>query len=194
MALAPRKMSDISFFLLDVDLSSMSTVNFFFAGWEPLIRILFVGVGMYTALIVFLRMSGSRTLASMNAFDFIVTVGIGSAFGRALTARTVALAEAVVAFALLIALQHLVGWLQTRWPSFRRTVTNPPTLLYFRREILREAMRNQRVTEDELHAAIRKENSGSLDEVEAVVLESSGGFSVIKSGSDASVLRDMSPD
>lgn len=169
----------------------MSTVNFFFTGWEPLVRILLVGVGMYVTLIVFLRMSGSRTLASMNAFDFIVTVGIGSAFGRVLTARTVALAEAVVAFALLITLQHIVGWLQTRWPSFRRVVTNPPTLLYFRGEILRDAMRDQRVTEDELYAAVRKKKIGSLDEVEAVVLESSGEFSVISSDSDGSMLTNI---
>ncbi|SEV88773.1 DUF421 domain-containing protein [Halobacterium jilantaiense] len=157
------------------------TEPLFFDGWEPLVRITVVGVSMYVTLVLFLRLSGSRTLSTMNAFDFIVTVAIGSVFGRALTAKAVSLTEAVVAFALLIALQFVVTKLQVRWPVFGRAVTNPPTLLYFRGQFLRPAMREQRVTESELQTAARKKDHSSLDEVEAVVLEASGEFSVVAS-------------
>jgi len=156
----------------------------FFGGWRPLVRIVVVGVSMYVTLVVFLRLSGSRTLATMNAFDFIVTVAIGSAFGRALTAKAVALAEAVVAFALLVSLQYVVTRLQVRWPVVSRAVTNPPTLLYFRGEFLKDAVRSERVTEDEIRTAARKNDHASLAEVEAVVLESSGEFSVVPSVDD----------
>lgn len=166
----------------------MKDVVYFFAGWEPLGRIVVVGTAMYVMLVVLLRLSGSRTLSSMNAFDFIVTVAIGSVFGRALTARGVALAEAVVAFLLLVALQYAVAWLQTRWPRFGGAVTNPPVLLYYRGRFLRDAMRRQRVTEAELRAAVRKKRLGTLEEVEAVVLESSGAFSVIRTVGDGSAL------
>lgn len=166
----------------------MSEVVFFFSSWEPLGRILVVGTLMYVTLVVLLRLSGSRTLASMNAFDFIVTVAIGSAFGRALTAQGVALAEAVVAFALLIGLQYTVAWLQTRWAAFARMVTNPPVLLYYRGEILWGAMNRERVTESELQAAVRKQKFGSLEAVEAIILESSGELSVIGSLPDQSAL------
>jgi len=151
----------------------------FFGGWQPLVRILVVGVSMYVSLVVFLRLSGSRTLSTMNAFDFIVTVAIGSAFGRALTAKAVSLAEAVVAFALLVSLQYVVTRLQVRWSIVGRVVTNPPRLLYFRGEFLQDALRTERVTESEVRTAARKNDFGSLSEVEAVVLESSGEFSVV---------------
>ncbi|SFS10067.1 Protein of unknown function [Halomicrobium zhouii] len=162
----------------------MTEVTFFVSGWNPLVRIVVVGVSMYVALVLFLRLSGSRTLSSMNAFDFIVTVAIGSVFGRALTAKDVALSEAIVAFGLLVALQYVVTWIQIRWPFFRRVVTNPPALLYFRGEFVDRAMRQQRVTESEIKSAVRKKQFGSVDEVEAVVLESSGEFSVIGSVED----------
>lgn len=145
---------------------------------------------MYTVLVVLLRVSGSRTLSSMNAFDFIVTVAIVSAFGRALTAKAVALSEALMAFTLLVALRYSVTWVQIRWPPVRRIVTNPPVLLYSRGEFLREAMRRQRVVESELRTAIREKKFGSLNEIEAVVLESSGEFSVIESVGDGSALDD----
>lgn len=164
----------------------MTDPAFFFAGWAPLTRILVVGVTMYIAIIAILRISGSRTLSDMNAFDFLITVAIGSAFGRALTAKDVALAEAMLAFVLLVALQYGVTWVQIRWPSVRRVVTNPPSLLYFRGEFLDGALRRQRVTEAELRTAVRKSNHGSLSDVEAVVLESSGEFSVIESIDDGS--------
>jgi uncharacterized membrane protein YcaP (DUF421 family) len=164
----------------------MTDATFVYSGIEPLIRILVVGVGMYVALVLFLRISRSRTLSTMSAFDFVVTVAIGSAFGRALTAKDVAFTEALVAFALLVALQYVVTWIQIRWPLFRRLVTNPPALLYFRGEFVDEEMRRQRVTEAELLTAARKKNVGSLEAVEAIVLESSGEFSVITSVEDAS--------
>lgn len=168
----------------------MTSIMFFFAGWAPIVRIIIVGIAMYVALIFFLRISGSRTLSSMNAFDFIVTVALGSVFGRALTAKSVALAEALVAFGLLVALQYMVTWIQIRWPFFSRVVTNPPSLLYFRGEFIDESLRRQRVTKSEVQTAVRKNQFGSLDEVEAVVLESSGKFSVIGSIENGAVFSE----
>ena len=172
----------------------MSSVNFFFAGWTPIVRVIIVGTAMYVTLVVFLRLSGSRTIASMNTFDFIVTVGIGSAFGRVLTARPIALAEAVTAFALLVVLQYVIAWLKTRWPRFEQGITNTPTLLYFRGEFLRDAMQDQRVTENELRGAVREKQIGSMDTVEALVLEPNGKISVVKSVGDGSALRPALPD
>lgn len=159
----------------------MTQPKFFFGGWTPLVRILVVGVAMYVTLVVFLRISGSRTLSDMNAFDFIITVAIGSVFGRALTAKSVTLAEAVVAFALLVVLQYVVTRLQVRWSFFSRLVTNPPSLLYFRGEFLRSEMARQRVTESELRSAVRKKQGGSLADVDAIILESNGEFSIVES-------------
>lgn len=51
-------------------------------------------------------------------------------------------------------------------------------------------MRRQRVLESELRTAIREKKFGSLDEIEAVILESSGEFSVIESSGDGSALDD----
>lgn len=163
-------------------------------GWEPAVRVVAVGVSMYVTLIAFLRLSASRTIASMNVFDFSVMIAIGSAFGRALTARPVALAEALTAFALLVVLQYVVAWLRTRWPRFEQGFTNDPALLHFRGEFLRDAMRDQRVTESELRGAVRKESIGSMAEVEALVLGSDGKVSVITAVGDGSALGPITPD
>ncbi len=158
----------------------MSQATFFFGGWEPVARVLVVGSLAYTALVLLLRISGKRTLVQMNAFDFVVTVALGASFGRILTARSVALVEAVTAFALLILLQFVVTALQIRVPWFARAITAPPSLLFFRGQFLRDAMRRQRLTEAELSAAVREHGLGSFDGVEAIILESNGRLAVVK--------------
>ena len=55
-------------------------------------------------------------------------------------------------------------------------------------------MREQRVIEQELRATVRKQNVGSMAEVEAVALESTGEVSVLTKLSDLSVLGDVLRD
>jgi uncharacterized membrane protein YcaP (DUF421 family) len=63
-------------------------------------------------------------------------------------------------------------------------VTGEPTLLLFRGQYLEAALRRARVTEDEIRAAVRSEGVPAVEEVQAVVLETDGSFSVIAAGSD----------
>jgi uncharacterized membrane protein YcaP (DUF421 family) len=136
--------------------------------------------------------SGKRTLSKLNAFDLVVTIALGSTMATVLLSKDVALAEGVLAFALLIALQFVVAWLSVRSPAVGRLVKSEPRLLFFRGEFLRDAMRRERVTEGEVIAAIREQGVPAVDGVEAVVLETAGTFSVMsKSDAAPSSLRQV---
>ena len=172
----------------------MPSVNFFFSDWEPILRIVLVAPLAYLALVVLLRASGKRTLAQLNSFDFVITVAIGATLGRFMTARSVPLAEVLTAFVVLIALQFALTWLRVRWKPLGGIVTASPTLLYYRGQILDAALKDQRLTRGELHAAARQHGLGSLGEAEAVVMESDGKLAVVKPGSagDGSALDEVS--
>ncbi|WP_313088232.1 DUF421 domain-containing protein [Pseudomonas sp.] len=165
----------------------------FFSGWSTLFRTLVVGVLAYINLIVLLRLSGRRTLSKMNAFDLVVTVALGSTFATILLSKDVSLAQGTLALALLIALQYLVTWSSVRAGWVRKTVTGEPALLFHRGQMLDVAMRKARVTQAEIHAAIRSSGIAAQEDVEAVVLETDGSFSVVKSaaGEGRSSLADV---
>jgi uncharacterized membrane protein YcaP (DUF421 family) len=152
---------------------------FFFSGWQSLIRILAVGLLAYGALVVLLRLSGKRTLSKMNAFDLVVTVALGSTLATVLLSRDVALADGVLALALLIGLQFAITWSSVRVGWVRRIVTGEPSMLLYRGSILPESLRRARITEDEVRAAVRAEGLASLEAAEAVVLETDGSLSVV---------------
>ncbi len=154
----------------------------FYDNWEGLARTLIVGVLAYVSLVVALRGSGKRTLSKMNAFDLIVTVALGSTLATIILNKSTALAEGVLAFSLLIGLQFLVTWSSVRAGWVRRLVTGEPRLLLRRGEFLPDALKQARVTEDEVRAAVRAAGVAALDGVEAVVLETDGSFSVVKPG------------
>lgn len=153
--------------------------HIFYNGWETLVRTLVVGILGYVSLVVLLRISGKRTLSKLNAFDLIVTVALGSTLATLLLSKDVSLAEGALAFALLISLQFGVTWASVRAPRVRSWITGEPLMLFYHGEFLPAALLRARVVEDEVRSAIRSANLKSLDEVEAVVLETDGSLSVI---------------
>ena len=130
-----------------------------------------------------MHVSGKRTLSKLNAFDFVVTVALGSTLATVLLSKDVALAEGVLAFSLLISLlislQYVITWLPVRSSVFESFVKAEPTLLCHKGALLEGAMKAQRVSPDEILSAIRTSGSSPSDQVLAVVLETDGSLSVI---------------
>ena len=150
-----------------------------FDSWAGLGRVLLVGTLAYAALVLLLRVSGKRTLTKLNAFDLVVTVALGSTLATVLLSKSVALAEGVLALALLILMQYAVAWLSVRSPGFQGLIKAEPTLLLHRGRFLEGAMRAERITREEILAALRASGATEQREIAAVVLETDGTLSVI---------------
>lgn len=129
----------------------------FFDNWAGLAGTAVVGVCAYAVLIFLLRISGKRTLSKMNAFDFAVTVALGSTLATILLSKNTALAEGGLAIALLIFLQFVITRLSVRADKVSRLVKAEPRLLFFRGEFLWGAMKGERVNQGEILQAMRNQ-------------------------------------
>lgn len=166
----------------------------FFESWFDIWRIFISCLIAYISIIAFLRMSGKRTLSKWNAFDFIVTIALGSILASVILSAKTKILEGIFAAILLIFFQFIITFLATRIKSFDKVIKAEPTLLFFRGEYKKDLMKNQRVAKSEILSAIRASSIGSLDKVEAVVLETDGTFSVIEKSNtskDDSALEDV---
>lgn len=155
--------------------------DWIFSGWENVARTIVVGMASYALLLAVLRVSGKRTLSKLNAFDLVVTVALGSTVATILLSREVALVEGIAALVLLVVLQFVVARLSVASPAFARVVKSEPTLLIRRGEMLHDAMRRERVAATELEQAARINGATNIADVEAMILESDGTFSVLGS-------------
>lgn len=139
-----------------------------------------MAIAGYLSLIIMLRISGKRTLSKMNAFDSIITIALGSAFATVILNKDVVLAEGLLVFALLILLQFVATFASTRFSPVNRLVKSAPTLIAYRGKCIRKIMLKERITEDEVYAKIWESGLSSLEETEAVILETDGNLTVIK--------------
>lgn len=150
-----------------------------FDDWSDILRVLAVGTAAYVGLVALLRVSGKRTLAKLNAFDLVVTVAFGSTLATILLSSDVSYAEGVAALVLLAVLQFVAALISSRVRLGRAVITAGPTVLVRDGVTRDEALRQQRVSADEIRQAVRASGAGSLDEIAAVVLETDGSLSVI---------------
>lgn len=166
--------------------------HIFFGGWQPVARTAIIGVLAYICLVIILRISGRRTLSKMNAFDFVVTVALGSTLATILLSKDVSLVQGVVALALLIGMQYIVTWFSARTDWVRDVVTGEPALLFYQGSYLQESMKKARVARNDIQSAVRGAGHEAMNDITAVVLETDGSFSVVKSdgsGSQSSLAK-----
>ena len=150
-----------------------------FESWTAVARIGLFSIVTYVALTALIRLFGKRTISKMNPGDFVITVAIGSVAGSMIVFTEVPVVNGLAALAGLLGMQFVAERLTSKWPRLRRAVDGSPTLLVHRGELLRENMAWENVDEEDIFVALRKKGFARLADVEAVVLEIGGGFSVI---------------
>ncbi|WP_152599514.1 YetF domain-containing protein [Hoeflea sp. BAL378] len=149
----------------------------FFDTWSGLGRILATGLLAYPAVILMLRISGKRTLSKFNAFDFIVTIALGSMLASVIVTGSVPLAEGLLALAMLIGLQYGITWLSVRSDRFQTLIKSNPRLLVHRGIYQDRAMRDERVTRAEIAAALHAQGKAEVSDL-SVILETDGSLNV----------------
>ncbi|TQN35689.1 uncharacterized protein DUF421 [Blastococcus colisei] len=136
-------------------------------------------IGMYLALVLFVRVLGQRTLASMSSFDLGCAIALGAVIGRTTLLLEPTLMVGLVAMATLFAVQiSLVRLRRNRWVD--RLMNRPPVLLMDGPVPLHENLRASHVGEDELRQKLRLAGVRDPAEVRCVVLERNGSVSVIR--------------
>ena len=151
---------------------------FFFDSWYNIGRAVTLSVVGFAALMTMLRLSGKRTLSKLNVFDFVFVVAVGSVFASTLVAKDVTLTEGVAALGTLILIQVILAKLAAYSPTAEWIINGAPTLLLSRGKFIDHALRKERVTEEEIRAAIREEGVTRVEDVDAVVLENDGTLTV----------------
>lgn len=136
-------------------------------------------VGIYVGVLMLTRLVGLRSFAKISGFDFAMTVAIGSLVASTVIARDPPLLQAAVGLVSLYGLQFLVSVLRRRTEWAQLLVDNEPLLLMEGQRILRENLRRAQLTEDDLLEKLREANVLRMEQVRAVVMETTGDVTVL---------------
>lgn len=134
-------------------------------------------------IVVQVRIVGLRSLSKMTAFDFVMTVALGSLVaGAAQASDWLQFAQPMAAMVGLFFIQWLAARLRKSSDAVEAVLRNKPLLLMRNGEFDDAALRQARVAEGDLRAKLREANVLRLGDVRAVVLETTGDISVLHGG------------
>lgn len=147
---------------------------------EPsaMVMVMVSTIAVYAAVIAYTRFFGLRTFSKMSAFDFAMTIALGSLFASAISSPSPSILLSLFAFLLLFSGQKLIA-IARRSTSLRHLIDNDPILLMVDGRILEENLRRTNVTEGDLLAKLREANVLDFLQVKAVVFETTGDVSVL---------------
>ena len=131
-------------------------------------------------VVLLIRINGLRSFSKMTNFDFVMTVAVGSLLASASQTTTwEAFLQAMVAMAALLIVQSVSARLRRRSDKIEAIMQNTPVILMRNGEIIDGALEETRVARSDLLAKLREANVLDLNEVRAVVLETTGDISVL---------------
>ncbi len=156
--------------------------TFIYDSWQGLLWIILMSTLMYAALIGILRAFGKRTLTNVNMFDLIITIGYGSALSTIIILQEISFADGFLVLFMMSLLQVIFSKLQMHSELFTKLVKEKPVFLYYQGNFNEIAIKRQRLQEDDLLAAIRKQGLRSFEQVEAMTLEGDGTLAIMEKG------------
>ena len=138
------------------------------------------GIVIFFFLYVLMRIIGRRELSSLEPFDLILLIVLGDAVQQGLTQDDYSLTGAFLAIGTIALLQLGISYTNFRFPKLRPILDGEPIVVVQDGKAIEKNLRRERVTPDDLAAAMRRQGIASLEEVQWAVMETSGTISFIK--------------
>ncbi len=165
-------------------MSDFALSDWLFTTWGSVGDVVLTAVIMYVTLIAYSRIAGLRTFSKMAAFDFAMTVAIGSIVAGSILFDGPSVLRAVAALTVVFIIQVGTAALRKRVGWLANLIDNDPVVLMTRDGMIEENLRKTHVTESDIWAKLREANVIQTNEVRAVVLEATGDISVLHGDPD----------
>jgi len=135
---------------------------------------------VYFALLIGLRLTGTRQLGQMSTFDLVLLLIIANAVQNAMVGPDTSLAGGLVAAGVLITWHRMIDWWRLRSRGISKLLTGEGIMLIHAGRILEEHCVRAGITHDELRQALREHGVASVQDVMLAVLEPDGAISVVR--------------
>jgi uncharacterized membrane protein YcaP (DUF421 family) len=115
----------------------------------------------------------------MEPFDLILLIVTGDLMQQAITQSDYSLSGGLTVLATIALLTVALSYASFKLPKLRPVLDGEPLVLVQDGEVIERNLRRERITLDELLAAARQQQIGSLEQVRFAVLETNGKISII---------------
>ena len=160
-----------------------SPPSWFFESWDNLAVVALQAGLAYLVILALTRLAGLRSTSKMSSTDFFITLSIGSIFATAILSTTIAMAECIVALAVMFVIKVGISRLKV-FDLLQHVLDNDPVIVMVGTTMLHDQMKPRAVTKQDICSKLREANVTHPNQILAVVLETTGDISVIWSDRD----------
>ena len=138
------------------------------------------GAVIYLSVMVFTRITGRRTLAQTTVFDIVLLLLLAEAAQGFLLGDDPSFTNFVIVLATFGVIDVAMSYLKLHSQFAQALIDGAPTILMRDGQVLEDRLRRARVTRDDIIEAARMQHGvANWDEIEAAVLETGGGITII---------------
>jgi uncharacterized membrane protein YcaP (DUF421 family) len=134
---------------------------------------------VYFFVVFGLRLMGKRELGQMHIYDVALLMALANAVQNAMTSGAGDLTVGIVCAGTLLILGRVLTGLFIRLPRFEERVCGTPTILVNDGKPIEDHLRRERVTKEQVMAALRQHGLCELNEVQMAILEIDGSISIV---------------
>jgi uncharacterized membrane protein YcaP (DUF421 family) len=164
--------------------------------WEFILR----SAVVYVFLLVLLRLTGKRQVGQLAPFDLVLLLVLSNSVQNSMNGGDNSLVGGLVSAVTLVAVNAAVGYMTYRSKRLEAFIEGRPEILIHNGKLIEAVMASAKLTQHELHAALRQSGCSCVEEVHTAVLENNGAISVVPlaahagSGDQSEVIADRVAD
>jgi uncharacterized membrane protein YcaP (DUF421 family) len=136
-------------------------------------------VVVYAFLLLALRLFGRRELGQFTAFDLVVLLTLSNILQNAMIGNDSSLLGGLIGASVLLTANLALAYAVFRSRAFQRLVTGQPRILIRDGVVQKQALAVQRLTEQDLLAAVHNQGLEDFSRVHLAISEPNGTISVI---------------
>lgn len=144
-----------------------------------MITILIRTLIIYITLIITMRMMGKRQIGELEITDLVTTLLISEIASLPITNPEIPILHAIIPMIILLVLEILSSVILIRLPILKNLVSARPTVIIHRGALDQSALRELRMSLDELMSEIRQQGLTDLSQVDCAILEKNGNLTVL---------------
>ena len=143
-----------------------------------MVTVLFRTLLIYVLLVIAMRLMGKRQIGELEISDFVTTLLISEIAALPITEPEIPLLHAIAPIIILLTIEVVTSMILSLSPKLKNILTSRPTTLIKNGAIDQKAMRDARLSFDELFSELRSQNVDDLSQIQYAILEQNGKITI----------------
>ena len=140
---------------------------------------------IYVVLICIMRLMGKRQIGELEVTDLVTTLLISEIASLPITNQEIPISYALIPMITLLILEVFSSVILIRCPRLKALVSACPTVIIQEGHLNQGALRELRISMDELISEVRQQGFSELGQVDTAILEKNGKLTVLPKGAYA---------